>query len=190
MGNENKDVIRLFDTEANLISGSTMRPGMLSHATDTNRIVRKRLSDSAFHYWSDDSKQMLLAGAQTVTGNKTYSGTSAFSGAATFSNLLTANNELILGARLDLGAGGSGGSPSSDDVSGYSLIILAPTTLNVDDNYVFTDLSDGQILFVFNNNSSLGAVIQDGLFTITVPTYEMVIMIWDDTISRFLPCGQ
>ena len=93
--NENADVIRLYDTEANLIAGSKMRPGMIAMATDTNRIVRKRLSDSAFHYWSDDTKQLLLAGAQTVTGNKTWSGTNTYNGVITVNELATLSNELV-----------------------------------------------------------------------------------------------
>lgn len=94
MGNENKDVIRVFKLEAAIAAG--IRAGMLAFATDTHRLARKKLSDSSMAYWSDDTLQMLLAGAQTVTGNKTYSGTSNFTGVVTMSELLKVSNEIAL----------------------------------------------------------------------------------------------
>lgn len=100
MTNQNIDDIRVFDTEANLIAGARIRPGMLSFATDTHRMIRKKLSDSTFTYWSDDSKQVLLDGAQTIIGNKTSSGTWNFTGIATFSEIAKISNELVFTPKI------------------------------------------------------------------------------------------
>jgi len=88
--NTNIDVIRVQATEAAL--SSTLRAGMLGFASDTDRMGYKRLDNSVMKYWSEDTKQCLLAGNQTITGNKTYSGTSNFTGATTFNSTATFAN--------------------------------------------------------------------------------------------------
>lgn len=82
MANENIDVIMKFGPEA--VVAAALRAGMKGVATDTNRFIIKKLSDSSIRYWSDDSLQCLLAGTQTITGNKTSIGTWALNGITTF----------------------------------------------------------------------------------------------------------
>jgi len=72
MPNENKDVIRVQGLEADL--PSTLRAGMIGFASDTDRMAYKRLDNSVSKYWSDDTKQALLAVAQTFTKQNTFTG--------------------------------------------------------------------------------------------------------------------
>lgn len=73
MVNENKDIIRVQATEAQLL-GTKLRAGMIGFATDTDRMIYRRLDNSVKKGWSDDSKQCLLAGSQTITGKKVFTG--------------------------------------------------------------------------------------------------------------------
>jgi hypothetical protein len=150
MANENKDVIRVFELEADLTS--VLRAGMLGFATDTHRMARKKLSDSSMAYWSDDTKQMLLAGAQTITGNKTYSGTNIYNGVVTFNETANFHNEIILHSdgRADFGAGFSNltnARASQDSVANINRIVIADTASS-DNYYSFSDLTDGQVLYL------------------------------------------
>ena len=78
MADENKDVIRVWVNEANL--ATTLKSGMFGAAEDTFRFSAKRESDGAIRYWSDDTKQVLLAGAQTITDVKTHNANLEISG--------------------------------------------------------------------------------------------------------------
>lgn len=90
MANENKDIIRVHTTAA--LMSSTLIAGQWGMTTDTNQLSSKKLSDSSMRFFSDDSKQMLLASAQTVTGSKTFSATSIFNAAVTVNAALTADS--------------------------------------------------------------------------------------------------
>ena len=92
MANENKDVIRVAALEAAM--AATLRSGMLGLASDTNRLISKKLSDASIRYWSDDTKQMLLAGTQTVTGAKTFTSAATFSSGLTATGVLSANGNI------------------------------------------------------------------------------------------------
>ena len=81
MANENIDVIRVQGLEADLL-GSTLRDGQLGFASDTDRMIYRRLDDSVKKGWSDDSKQCLLAGNQTLTGVKSFAAQTNFSALA------------------------------------------------------------------------------------------------------------
>lgn len=76
--NENIDVIRVQGLAADL--PTTLRKGMIGFASDDDRMAYRRLDTGAMKYWSDDSKQCLLAGSQTVTGSKTFSAQQNFEG--------------------------------------------------------------------------------------------------------------
>lgn len=94
--------------------------------------------------------------------------------------------------RVNLGAGGSLASPTSDSVAGKSRVILLPGTAATTDHYAFTGMTDGQILYVFNEESTLGAniIINGGSGVVTIPAYEMVIMVYDSTLGDWMACGQ
>lgn len=76
MSDQEKDVIRVADAEASI--GTTLRPGMLGVTSDTNKIASKKLSDSSMRFHSDDSKQVLIEGAQNVNGPKTFKAETIF----------------------------------------------------------------------------------------------------------------
>jgi hypothetical protein len=82
------DVLRLFLDESGAITGSKKRQIVIGQ--DTLRIlVHDKTTDTIKIGVSDDSKQALLAGAQTISGSKT------FTPAQTFNGNINSNAELI-----------------------------------------------------------------------------------------------
>ena len=69
MANENKDVLRVHDTPANLFAN--LKDLMFGYDTTNNRWASK-LSGGSMKYVSDDTQQVLIAGTQTITGLKTF----------------------------------------------------------------------------------------------------------------------
>lgn len=65
------DIIRVSDIKANF-TGNRIRPGMLAMTSDTFQIVKRDLVSSNYTFFSDDSKQMLLATDQEASGKKTF----------------------------------------------------------------------------------------------------------------------
>lgn len=77
---------------------------------------------------------------------------------------------------------------NQDNVVGISRVSLEPGT-NLD-NYSFSNLSDGQMLYIINVSSSLGAIIDGGSFgNFTAPSLEMTIAQYDGTLTALVPCG-
>lgn len=91
MANTNQDVIRVSSTEA---GATALRPGMIGLTTDTDKISYKKFSDSSLRYISDDTKQGLLATAQSFTGAKTFTVTADF----TASTSITTTGSVVIGA--------------------------------------------------------------------------------------------
>lgn len=141
-----------------------------------------QLSDSSgWLHFADNSLQCLLAEAQALTGEKTFDAKTIF------------KNELNLhsDAEASLGAGAASmvaAQAAQDSVAGISRVYLAPTTGN--EYYSFSDLEDGQPLFIYNSSSSDGAVIDGGPpGNFTVPTLEMTITLYRGTGTILMPCG-
>lgn len=65
------DIIHVADVEANF-TGARIKSGMFAMTSDTNKFVTKKLADGSYRFHSDDTKQVLLAGAQNITGTKTF----------------------------------------------------------------------------------------------------------------------
>lgn len=81
MADELKDLIRISDTKANF-TGSRIRNQMISMTSDTDQLVF-RLASGVYKFISDDTQQVLIAGAQTITGAKTFSAVTVFNDDAT-----------------------------------------------------------------------------------------------------------
>lgn len=79
MTNQNIDVIRAFHPEATI--GGILKNGMFGATSDTDRFVMKKLSDGTVRFISDDSKQVLLAGVQTITDVKIFDASPLINGA-------------------------------------------------------------------------------------------------------------
>jgi hypothetical protein len=184
MTNENKDVIRVQVNEALL--SSTLRAGMLGFATDTNRMAYKRLSDSGMKYWSDDSLQMLLAGAQTVTGNKTYSGTSQFNNSVTVNASFNSQKTALFTGNVDLGAGFANlaaARAAQDDLTNINRVQLKDTASS-DNHFSFSNLIDGQVIFASNYSGCSIAYI-DSDPTNQVSSTEITIALGESAILMY-----
>jgi hypothetical protein len=72
MADEEKDVIRVQDIEANLLVG-VLRNGMIAEAADTGRLIYARLDTGARLGYSDDTRQVLIDDTKTITAAKTFS---------------------------------------------------------------------------------------------------------------------
>ncbi len=90
MANVFQDVIRFFDSEAAIIA--KMKNGMFGATDDTNKIVVKKKSDGTGRFWSDDSKQALLAVANTFTAANTFNALTTFNGSLNVSDILIVDN--------------------------------------------------------------------------------------------------
>lgn len=93
MGTENKDVLLVHDTPANL--SSNLKPGMKGYDTTNNRWALKRLADSTMMYWSNDTQQCLLSNNQTVAGVKTFSSFPITPSAAPTTDYQVANKKYV-----------------------------------------------------------------------------------------------
>ena len=84
MAVENKDVIRVFDTPANL--AANLKNKMFGFDSTGIRFAAKDASGT-MRYVSHDSLQCLLAGTQTITGIKTFSANTFFTGSITLGGI-------------------------------------------------------------------------------------------------------
>ena len=181
MANENKDVIRVQDTEVNL--SSLLRAGMIGFASDSDKMAYKRLDNSTMKYWSDDSKQCLLAGTQTITGAKNFSGTIATS------SRLDVEKAMVMGGRSDIGAGyvdASTARASATDIINLNRIIVEPSGLS-NDYYALTNKVDGQVIFVWNESDTYDAYLDDdetgGIY---LTSYAGDFFVWDETLDKWV----
>ena len=174
MTNINADVIRVWDTESNL--PIILRAGMLGATTDTDKLVAKRLSDSSIYKWSDDTKQLLLAGAQTVTGVKTFS-----SGPVV--NALLKTNSIAFQSELTQPDNGGANEGAGGDVtlSSEGTILFNPTAANVSFYNLAVSSSAGRTLILKNQSAytvtlGLSANMQDGSALEISPNKSVSIM--------------
>lgn len=94
MASINANIQQLFKTAATFIAESVR--GQLGIDTVTEQIlIHDESSDTLIGPWSADSKQVLLAGAQPITGAKTFSATTTFSGAIAGGPDINASGENI-----------------------------------------------------------------------------------------------
>lgn len=169
----NSDVIRLFDTPSNL--STNLKEKMIAGDVTNVRFAAK-FPTIGMKYVSDDSKQLLLAGAQTVTGIKTWSANQIFSadirGGFTLGSVLIADvngaiKEANAGlffdvATIELGVGTNTPSSIIDAVqaAGNGQIGLTTSGLNSTANLSLQNDSQ-QWLFRTNGSAADALVIRD-----------------------------
>ena len=85
---ENRDLIHVFDLEANF-TGERIKRGMKGFTSDTNKIVWRSLSTGIYHFISNDTVQSLLNVSQT------YSAAKVFGDRLTIGNVLTHGVQVI-----------------------------------------------------------------------------------------------
>jgi len=189
MANDNIDIIRVQVLESAIVAA--LRTGQLGFTTDGNRLSYKRLSDSVMKYWSDDSKQCLLASNQTLTGNKTYTGNTTFNNGVSVNATLAAQKMLSMTARVDLGLGSADlatARAAQDSMLDNLRVEVEPTVSGVNDYYSFSALSDGQLLWVFNSTGCVPAKIDAnptggvGTRVYSVAAGEQSIFIYDSDL--------
>lgn len=97
------DILFPSDTKA-AFTGDRIRKGMLGFTSDTFQIVKKDLVTGNYTFFSDDSKQMLLATDQEATGKKTFNAETLIKGTNTlfFNNITTGGQISHNGTELTL----------------------------------------------------------------------------------------
>jgi len=163
MANENKDIIRVFDTAANL--PTTMRAGMIGYDTTNDRIAVKRLADGAMRYFSNTQiTELDLAGdSGTGTVNLTTE-TLTVTGVANEIETSVSGDTITIGIPDDLQLSGTFLSSMTDDTDGAFEIKEGSNS------YIKIDTTDLSELISFDNadvefNSPVS--IKDNLYMAT-----------------------
>ena len=186
-----QDVLRVLDTPANL--AANLKNRMFGFDTVGNRFGVKNNS-GVMKYVSEDALQCLLAGPQTLTGLKTFGAGAIVNTSFVVNSLADLKGVAKFGSEmrsdptntLDAGIGYVDYAialANQIDATGKSVIAVQPSTGF--DFYSFTGLTDGNIYFIRNYNSSLGAQIDSGIagFPITIPAFELVVASSDSAFS-------
>lgn len=151
------DIEALFLAEGAAVAGSKAKQRVVT--TDTLRLlIMNALGDDIHVGISDDSLQVLKAGAQNITGNKAFDG-GASVGTSFTANVIANMKGLHLSNRLDQASNGGTdeGSAPNIDASEYSMIrfpIGGGRYFNID-----TDSRVGKILFLENFDSTDSKII-------------------------------
>jgi len=224
MASENKDIIRVFDTPANL--AANLRSGMFGYDTTNDRLGVKRLADGNMKYFEnignagltiagDSGTGEIILASETlavegganqietsisgntltvgfvtnprVSGNLSIDGTLDVDGDASFDS----RHILSVTGRVNLGAGASSwanAQAAPDSATSRSRIIVTPDA--DPEYYALSNLVDGQVLFIYNNESGantarIGASASSNA-DIEVAARYMTVAIYDETIGKLL----
>jgi hypothetical protein len=121
MANDFKDLIRYFDTPAALAANLKEKQKGYDNVNDR---ISLKLPGGALKHWSDDTKQVLIEGTQTINGSKTF-----------LLNILMSSGKLL----------------SLDSVGGIRLVDGEKITISPDDT-AFGGYTSEELLSIFSGN--------------------------------------
>ena len=206
----------LITATAGISTGGDIYPtsaGGANVGSTTNEFLNVHLADGAVIYGGNDQDQTIThihnIGWQ-VSGELYINGEEAVIKSETTGELdlsaddrINSNSEhkflgnIVLGSdgRTDLGTGASSlanARSSQDSVEGYTRVIVDPSGAGTDDYYSFSDLVDGQVLFVINEENDGGVaakidtdpVDQSDASVWSIPAGRSAYFCYDSTNGR------